>query len=310
MLNVIATDTQAERHSLSLPVSAVLSRDLNTPADSLVLEFPFVLDREFAFIDVYSDDKSIFSGIVDEQIILLQKGVKSKLVCRSKAALLLDNEAKPQSFTDVSAGLVFERFAKPFGFNLRETEDAVLKGSFVVKKGASCWQVLEDFSRAVWGSVPYVFGDDLYLSGVPSESEVDFSDMGKGQNFTSFEYNRLRCKMISKVRVKLKSGEDYNAQITSSDAQAKGVVRERYLNATRLSGKTLADADRLIKVSETAGEKAVLTVPCCMTDVLSDRVCVESKELGRFEGFCVTGIRYSLSENEEFTRLTLKRKEI
>lgn len=309
MLRVIATDTKAERHSLSLPLSAVLSRDLNTPADNLTLEFPFVLERELAFIDVYYDDKKIFSGIVDEQIILLQKGVKSKLVCRSKAALLLDNEAKPQSFTDVSAKLLFERYAKPLGFNLRDAQDATLKGNFVVKKGVSCWQVLQDFSKAVWGAVPYVFGDDLYLRGVPFGSEIVFSDSGRGVAFTSFEYNRLRCKMISKVRVKVKSGEDYKVLVNSNDAQKSKVVRERYLNATELSNKTLADADRLIKASETASEKAVLTVPLCMTDVLSWSVCVESKDLGRLDGFCVTGIRYSISENEEFTRLTLKRKE-
>ena len=294
MLRVIATDTKAERHSLSLPLSAVLSRDLNTPADNLTLEFPFVLERELAFIDIYYDDKKIFSGIVDEQIILLQKGVKSKLVCRSKAALLLDNEAKPQSFTDVSAKLLFERYAKPLGFNLRGAQDATLKGNFVVKKGVSCWQVLQDFSKAVWGA----FG-----------SEIVFSDSGRGVAFTSFEYNRLRCKMISKVRVKVKSGEDYKVLVNSNDAQKSKVVRERYLNATELSNKTLADADRLIKASETASEKAVLTVPLCMTDVRSWSVCVESKDLGRLDGLCVTGIRYSISENEEFTRLTLKRKE-
>ncbi|MBQ2944278.1 MAG: hypothetical protein IJD93_06290 [Ruminococcus sp.] len=309
MLRIVATDTKEERHSLSLPLSAVLSRDINTPADSLSLEFPSALWQELAFISVYDDDKEIFSGVVDEQIIILHKNARTKLVCRSKAAFLLDNEAKPQSFRDVSAKLIFERYAKPFGFKLADVEDASLKGSFVVKKGVSCWQVLQDFSKAVWGAVPYVFGDTLFLNGKASESEVVFSDCGKGVAFTSLEYNRLRCKLISKVRVKLKSGEDYNALVTSTDAQDRKVVRERYINATELSSKTLADAERLIGASKTASEIIVLTVPFCMTDALAVCACVESSEIGRLDGFCVTGIRYSFSENEEFTRLTLKRKE-
>ena len=82
---------------------------------------------------------------------------------------------------------------------LADVEDASLKGSFVVKKGVSCWQVLQDFSKAVWGAVPYVFGDTLFLNGKASESEVFFSDCGKGVAFTNLEYNRLRCKLISKV---------------------------------------------------------------------------------------------------------------
>ena len=147
------------------------------------------------------------------------------------------------------------------------------------------------------------------LRKINAEESLSFADCGKGAAFASLEYNRLRCKPVSRVSVKLKSGEDYKTFVNCEEAQNRGIVRERFLNATELSNKTLADADRIIAFSKSASEKIVLMVPFCMTDVLACSAEVISNDIGKLEGFYVTGVRYSFTENKEFTRLTLKRKE-
>ncbi len=309
MLTIEAVTSKGERHSLSHPVSLTLSRDLYTPADSLTAVLPFAVEDELAFVFVYSEGKEIFHGVLDEQIILFGEDVKTKLVCRSMAALLLDNEACPQSFTDACAGLVFDRYASHLGFAFEGDREAVLKGEFKVQKGVSCFKVLEDFSKAVYGTAPYIFGSKVNMEGVACEGETVFSNSDEGVPFINLEYNRLRCKFISRVRVKLEQGGEYSAIVKAEEAIRRGVVRERYINATELSSKTLLDADRLISASKNNSEILTVNVPKCMTDILGKSASVHDEKLGSLTGFCVTGIRYSLTENAENTRLTLTRKE-
>ncbi len=309
MLTIEAITSKGERHSLSHPVSLTLSRDLYTPADILTAVLPFSVEEEVAFVTVHYQDEEIFRGIADEQIVLSGENVKTKLVCRSTAALLLDNEACPQSFTDASAGLVFSRYAAPYGFTLEGESETTLKGEFRVQKGVSCYKVLEDFAAAVYGTIPYVSGSKVSMKGAVCVGEAVLSNIGDGIPFTSLEYNRLRCKLISRVRVKLEQGGEYSAVVKDEEAIRRGIERERYINATELSSKTLSDADRLISASRSKGETVTVNVPFCMTDVLGKSASVRDKWLGNLTGFCVTGIRYSLTQDSENTRLILTRKE-
>ncbi|MBQ8000817.1 MAG: hypothetical protein IJ298_06295 [Ruminococcus sp.] len=310
MLTFMGVNTRGERLSLPSPVEAVLCRDAGTPADSLTAVFPCVIYDELCYIAVYKDGKEIFSGIVDEQITVSGENVKTKLVCRSMAALLVDNEAQPCTFRDVSASLIFSRYVKPLGFASFTGEDKTLRGEFRVAKGESCWQVLEDFCSKAYGVFPVVEGNRVYMQGTEGNKEcLVFSDKGDGIAYSNLEHNLLRCKLISCVRCKVTQGEDYTSYICNEDAQARGVLRERYLNADELSGKSLADADKLIVSARAKAEKFTLLVPQCMTDIPGAQAVVCDSAVGEHRGLYVTGIRYSLNSTGETTRLTLMRKE-
>lgn len=309
MLTFEAVNTKGERLSLGSPESALLCRDAGTPADSLTLVLSCGVSDELCRVYVMNEEKEIFSGVVDEQIITSEEDVKTKLVCRSLAALLVDNEAYPCTFNDLSASLLFSRYIKPLGFSRYTGEDRVLRGEFRVSKGESCWQVLERFCRRVYGSFPVVRGDEVVMQETDDKEELVFSDRGEGLSYVSLEHNRLRCKLISKVRVKTAQGGEYTSFVTDKEALEKGVQRERFVNASDLSGKSLSDADRLIASARLKSEKLTLLIPLCMTQVLGKRVRISDTASGEHKGFYVTGIRYSLRDLSETTRLQLQRKE-
>ncbi len=309
MLTFEGINTKGERLSLPRPLSALLCRDTGTPADSLTAVFPCALADEIREVFVYKDNKEIFRGIADEQITSSGKAVKTKLVCRSMAALLIDNEACPCTFRNASASLVFSRYAKPLGFSHFTGEDRTLRGEFKIAKGESCWQVVENFCKNAFGTFPSVEGNVLNMQGLKAKGEeLVFSDEGMGIPYASLEHSLLRCKLISRVRVKLSLGGEYSTFVADRETEGSGVRRERYLNADELSGKTLAQADRLIESGRLKSEKLTLSVPLCMTDVLGAGACVYDST-GEYKGFYVTGIRYSLSNDSESTKLTLMRKE-
>lgn len=309
MLTFEGINARGERLSLPKPLSALLCRDAGTPADSLTAVFYGALADELAQVFVYKDGKEIFRGIADEQITYSGETEKTKLVCRSMAALLIDNEACPCTFRDVSASLVFSRYAKPLGFTHFTGEDRTLRGEFKIAKGESCWQVIEDFCTKAFGTFPSVEGSAVNMQGIRvTGEELVFSDKGAGIPFTSLEHSYLRCKLVSRVRVKLSNGGEYSTFVTCKEAENSGVCRERYLNADELSGKTLAQADRLIELGKLKSEKLTISVPMCMTDALGADACVYDGS-AEYKGFYVTGIRYSLSKEGEATKLNLMRKE-
>lgn len=311
MLTFECITAKGERLSLTSPLKVTICADVNTPADSLEAIFPYAVNEEINSLKVFREGKEIFTGIADEQIVVSDGRVNTKLICRSMGALLVDNEACPSLFNDVSASLLFDRYAKPLGFEKFTGEDRTLRGSFCVNKGTSCWQVLENFCKKVWGSAPVTEG----LSIIMNKAEVSkvpliFSDSKteKTTGYTAVEHNRLRCKLISCVRVKLRQGDGYSACIKDSEATESGVCRERFLNADTLSGKSLADADKLIYNSRLRSETITLQIPDCLIDAVGADAVVDDSVLGMYEGFYVEGIRYTLSDKGESTRLDLARK--
>lgn len=310
MLTFECITAKKERLSLSSPLKVTICRDRETPADSMEVVFPFALSEEISSLKVLRDGEEIFSGIADEQIVINDGLVRTKLICRSMAALLVDNEAYPSVFNDISASLVFERFVKPLGFAKMVGEDKTLRGLFSVPKGTSVWQVVENFCKAVWGMMPCVEGLSLIMHREDTENQLVFSDKNDKNSirYTDFEHNKLRCKLLSCVKVKTNLSEGYSSCVTDKEAEESGVLRERYLNADMFSGKSLSDADRLISNARLKSEKITLMVPLCMTSSLGKIAIVDDSVSGFYEGFYVESVRYSFNEKGEETRLTLIRK--
>lgn len=68
-----------------------------------------------------------------------------EIAARSMAALLLDNEAIPQTYAYPSLPLLFERHGKPYGFTEWEGEPSGFSVPFTITKGMSEWEVLSLF---------------------------------------------------------------------------------------------------------------------------------------------------------------------
>lgn len=100
---------------LGIPFSVELKKDEDAPADSLSVSFPYAGEvPQLPQLHMYRNGSLVFDGIVDEQAMSFgTNGRTLTLECRSRSALLLDNEALPQQYQHPSLPLLFERARPP-----------------------------------------------------------------------------------------------------------------------------------------------------------------------------------------------------
>ena len=308
MLRCYGVDTQSRVHSLPALCRLRISSGADTPADSLRLLLYGLYEEEFTGVYVYSNEKLVFSAVVDEQIAKVDDNSTTELICRSRAGVLLDNEARPRNFVNPSCEVLFRAFAQPLGFDRFEGENKAFQGEYSVSKGVSCYEVLDTFSKSVYGK-PLKVTDDAVCFGFKNEgSELYFSDDGKGLPFTDFTHTRLRHRQISKIHLKLKEGEDYTAWIQDENAENIGIIRQRYMDVSYKSGQSVTDAKDAINKGIARSREISLVYPGVLTDVVSSPAKVRVQ--GRvYEGYEVKNLEYTYDNDTSQTRLTLSRKE-
>ncbi len=309
MVKITATKTDGEVLILPAPLSLVISREEDVPADSLKAVFPTLIHEELADVTVTREGKCIFEGIVDEQNLIINDGTVTELIARSKVAVLLDNEAQPRTFSDPSAELMFRYYAKPLGFVSFRGEDRVRNGEYKVQKGSSCYTALKDFCLKVYGKAPEVVGETLIFGDNASKESLVLSDSGEGIPYTELKYSTRRYKLISKVLAKTEVRGGYTTVVGNFLAADKRVKRDRYLNATLYSSTPLQDAYTAIASSNREYNSVTAICPLCLVDSLSKDVTIQSRHLKNSDVFSVKEIKYTLSSEGESTRLTLRRRE-
>lgn len=303
MLSVKAVDIFGNEMDLGSPLNVVLCKDFNVPADSVELSLSGTGILPLKTLELYKADVLIFSGEVDEQIEELSQNPHTELVARSSAARLIDSEAYPMSFVNPSAEDIFKYCAKPLGFNILYGENKEYLGRFTVAKGTSCFAVIKRFADEVYKGVPRCEGDAIYIDGIKNTQKIIFG--GDGVAFESLRVADLRCNIVSTVLVKLKDGEGYTKAVVNSKAEAQGINRIRYLNATLGSSSSLADADRILA----DGESNSFYAEVLCRGFLGDALGKSAKVYKHDEELYVSALRYTFGKNGEYTKLTLKRKE-
>ncbi len=309
MVTVIGTKTDGSAYVLPTPLSLAICREEDTPADSLEVAFPSLVSEELTDITVTRDGECIFEGVVDEQHLCISNGTTTEIISRSKAALLLDNEAQPRTLCDPSAELMFRYYAKPVGFESFWGEDKHLQGEFKVQKGSSCYTALKDFCTKVYGKAPDVKGDTLIFEDNSQKQPLVLSNSAEGIPYTNLRLSTHRYKLISDVLAKTESGGGYSTAIGNSFAKDKRVQRVRYLNATLYSSTPLQDAYTAIASSNEGYATATVMCPICLVDALGKSLSIISEHLKSTDVFSVKEIKYTLSSEGESTRLTLRRRE-
>jgi len=278
------------------PQEAVLSFDRDAPADQLKAVFPAErVWEDISEVCVYDGGKGVFRGIVDEQNTkLTSSGLLVELVCRSREALLLDNEAEPAAIKRPSLESIHRRLLEPLGFPTVTGSGGAVPGELRVEKGASCWQVLSGFCGEYFGTEPYVdFDGGLHCEGW-EERRVVLTDV------ISAQISRLPCKRLSAVWKQGYRG-GYDALYTDPDAP---VTRRRYVSA--LSGKNPREL-----LDQAKKDSFLLTVVCAGSwwPLRGARVDVDIPQAGRFTGRRVQKGVYYRDRNGERTRLVLEKGE-
>lgn len=309
MLRCFLEDSQGIMHSLENLTKLKVSCSENVPAHSLRLVTSAMEDREFLRVHLYEDDECIFVALVDEQIVSAGENSNTELICRSMAAVLLDNEAKAANFVNPCSELIFKAYAKPYGFVEYIGEDVCFAGNFVVGNGMSCYQVLEEFSKGALGKSVKIKGDTVCFEVTEEKEPLFFSNESQGIPFTEFSYSRLPCRRISKIFVKTEPQGDYDTIVADEDAALKGIIRERYMDVSDISDRSLMEAHEAISEAHKSSREITLVCPNRLLGVLSAQASVKAG--GKlYEGFEVKSLVYTLNGDTEETRLILKGKEI
>lgn len=298
MLKVIAKSVCDEIICLEGVFSLVISKEEKVPADGLVIRVKEVGLPVLKSLEVVNGEEVIFSGDVDEQIEEVSLSPYTELVARSRAALLIDNEATPLSLVNPSFEDLFIRFALPFGFTSYKGENRELQGTFTVKKGESCYSVLSRFVSRAYGRFLRCEGQVICLDDEVSEDTLDLS-----VKLESLRVYNLRCERISKVMVKLRKGEGYSAEVRNENALTEGINRVRYVNAESNEVQTVKEADRIVLKGEDESFYAEALCRGLLTDVLGKSVLLKG-----FEKLYVSSLKITLGKNGEYTRLVLRRK--
>lgn len=278
------------------PQEAVLSFDRDAPADQLKAVFPAErIWEELSEVCMYDGGRGVFRGIVDEQNTrLTSSGLSVELVCRSREALLLDNEAEPVAIKRPSLESIHRRLLEPLGFGTVTGSEGSVPGELRVEKGTSCWQALSGFCGEYFGTEPYVdFQGVLHCEGL-EEHRLELTDV------ISAEISRLPCKRLSAV---WKQGYRGGYDTLYSDPEAP-TVRRRYVSAQ--SGRNPRELlDQARKAS------FLLTVTCAGNwwPLRGARADVDVPQAGRYTGCAVQRGVYYRDQNGERTRLVLEKED-
>ncbi len=305
MLRLFAKDLLSKERELAEINSLVLEKEQGVAGDLLCITLDGAIYEELVNLRLMDDAEEVFSGLVDEQNVTVGKRATTELVARSFGALLIDNEAKPQSFQNPDMKLIFERYIKPFGIDEFCGENRAYKGEFRVSKGMSCYKALEEFCLAVYGVYPRIEGKCLVLS--KPEGKIKFSNTD-GIAFEKLRLSLLRAKPISCVFVKTREDGDYDTTVKNIEAQKRNILRQRYFNGAVSTGKSIKTVYESLKLSNAQAQSIEISIPQRLSDVLGFESKVVCDGFTSNSGFYVSSLRYSLSKGKESTEIVLKKE--
>lgn len=286
--------------TLPPPVSAKLICGEDAPADGFTGVFPLLKSMgKLVGIKIYDKNRKLcFHGIVDEQKESCGGGRKLTLAARSRAALLLDNEAVPQTYCMPSLSTIYERHVKPYGFSECRGDGRAFNGTLTVTKGMSEWQAAAAFCSQFLKITPRAADSMFDASGCRPRGKLVFDNAG-GIVYTFVCMDNRYCDYLSEVLVKSGTSGVYSLAVQSETAASLGIRRRRCL--------TEGDADTLIHSAE---KKAFRVTVDCPGEVPADLFMdaeVRDAALGAVEHLYVSQVEYSLGADGEKTSFVLRR---
>lgn len=257
-------------------------------------------------ISAYEEDKLVFTGQLDSVINISQSGAAvTKLTARSPAAALLDNESEPLTYIRPAAELIANRHLKPMGITEYECDNIPIEGILTINKGMSHWQVFQRFCKRRYGAEPRISGTGkAFFKGTQTHEVIRFSNNGDGVRYISMKEYKLRNKLISHIRLKLKENAGYSSVIKNSNPECEHINRTRYVNLSADNG-SIVTAKNIISDSNIGSYAIVLECPMRLTDIIGWKAVVEDSVTGVIKEMKVGKLRYTLGINGEKTTVRL-----
>lgn len=296
---------------LGNPYSVILNKTKGAPADDMTAVFA-VSNKipELIDLSVYINDELFFYGIIDEQkLICSTQGTFLRLTARNMAAYLLDNEALPATYCLPSLDLIFKKNIEPYGFKNIIGDKRTFATNFVISKGISEWEVLEQFCTNCLKVHPIVkINGTIDATGMPQNELLKFSNMGKGIHYISLSENIKRYDIISNVYIRTKKDGSYDMEIQDEEVLGKGITRKRYLNAVEKENTASISGELLIANSKEKAYEIEIICYGAINANIGDRAYICDTIFGEIQDLFVSNIKYVFNQNRETTEITLYKR--
>lgn len=306
MLEIKIYDHNKKLITKENPLAVTLQKNLYIPADDITVIIPY---RNYSYgtsIELYRDNTLIFVGLIDEEIVYTNStGSFRKYVARTKASLLLDNQAYPMELDYPCQSYLGYTYLKPFDIPYEDGEK-IYSGAININNGKTIYDVLYEYCSGALGTVPRITSKGEFLfNGGETQGEIFFSNRN-GIKYNSITEYKRQCNQISKVNVKLQDSY-YNSVCENEETLNTGIVRERYVDG-RADSVTLAiQGDYLIKNSNKNSFLVEVVCPGCLTEELGKTAFTDTENSKDYT-FTVADIKYVYNSKGETTTLALERK--
>ena len=285
-------------------LSLKMDWDEDAPAHSLAASFAVDAPApRLARVEVLHEGVLVFRGIVDQQDTKISpQGNRLRLVARSLAALLLDNEALPQTYINPSLRGLFERHARPYGFPSFAGNGGAFRGKLTVEKGMSEWQVLQGFCDYFLGASLSVRPDGvLDAAGDPPKGLLRFSNTD-GIPYQSVTHQDFFCRRIQEIWLQAGVGTGYQGHVVDAETAGLGIQRKRYKTATNYQGTSV------LRKSRRQAEECTLSCLGWVPAQLGMEASLADPFFGESDGWTVAKCTYQQSQAGESTCCVLRKK--
>lgn len=299
MLSFEVTDINGRKTTFASPLSVSIVSSEDAPADSLSAVFAVsgsvpVLKS----ISAKMQGETVFLGEIDRQDeVISGRSHRLELKARSIAAVLLDNEARPQQYFMPSMPLLMERHFAPLGFTRFIGTDKAFNGELIISKGMSEWAVLQEFCDKFLRTKPKIgFDGVIDISGSDPKAELFIGDtysvLYKKKTFR-------RSAVISEIFARTHNGGGYDMHLESDNAERLGIRRRRFVSSINSKSRSLLDTEKIIPRAERSAVG-------CETEIAGSIPCIVGDRL-RLEGdnktYRITERHYTYSSEGEKTRI-------
>lgn len=307
-MRITVCDIYGNETEMPSVLSMTVAREEDVPAD--ILAAVFVCEEglpELKSVTLTDEDKVLFKGNVDKQTVYIGNGVSLlKLTCRSMTSALLDSEAYPRCYVLPSIDVLYEACLKPYGIKGVIGKCDTFSTAYVVNKGMSNWQVIDDFCTRYLNRKPKITPDGyLDISGENNCEDVLFSN-SDGYMFSEMTKTLNRHSQISHVMARLSLHDGYSYTVTNSEAVERGIRNVRYLNCAELPNEYLSLADKIIENSKKNSVEYTLKCPYMLLDVLGAEATLDDGKT-RESGLRIAACEYHLDSGGEYTEIKLRK---
>ncbi len=297
---------------VALPCPLEIVKSFDSPANSFEGIFPCGRAYpELYRVSVHAGDTRLFTGTLDEQTITENdQGRRIKLIARGAGGVLLDNEALPQLYTNISLSDLFNNHIRPYGFQTLIADDNPFFNRYQILKGVSEWEAFSNFFRNTAYGNAFIDDDDNIVCRMaePSGTTHTFSNRdAAARHYANLKITNNRYSPITRFVIRDDEGV-YSYAYDNSKTDQLRLKRKRYLipsvEYTLSSNGGIIDASLRIRRSMLGKLVITLTCPDLLACGVRDRVNLDTG-FEQFEGLFVQQVRYKLAASGITTTLTL-----